>query len=221
MPAISRRPVLLGLSLAVVPGRLCAASAVARVTAVTGKAEARVPGEGRVALSPGMDLPAGTSVILFGNATAGFALDDGTLVNAGEFSQLHLGPATVTRGSLNISGVAVVDRRGATAGTSIVVSNPGFEVELANARVFLASLGGGRVFVKDGTAKVRTPAETINLSAGEGVDDIPPWDVVAPAAVPPPAAEPMPAPPPPPPPEVTRWTDEAVADAFASVGLTV
>lgn len=234
---ISRRALIL-FSLFALPARpLRASSPSAVVTAVTGEGAIIHPDGTLSPLEPGAELVPGSRLHTGRGGLAELALADGTRVNAGERTEIGIAAAD-SLSSLNISGIAVVDRR--TAPTPILVTALGdtqsFEVMLASSRVFLNSVGTGAVFVKDGGADVTQDGIWLaSLAAGEGMDLIPaqalpePGEALpapAPSEEPgalPPAGEPpfLGAKPPVASPPVAEWSDDRVADAFALVGLTV
>lgn len=225
----TRRRLLFALmSLPLLPKGTMASNASAVVVAASGGGEVVTP-EGVVQpLVVGMPLASGARLRTGRAGLAQIALADGTQVNAGADTLLDLA-ASDSVASLNVSGLAVVDRRQASREPAIITARSdgsAFEVLLADARVFLDSVEGGAVFVKDGMAEVRSDQAVIMLASGQGVD-LQPVPVVEPGA----SVEPDPAPPPPgsalpahplpvPPPPVVEWGETRVADAFAAVGLS-
>lgn len=241
---ISRRSLILAPLVALPARHLHASPASAVVVAASGEG-AIIHADGTLSdLKPGAELAPGSRLHTGRGSLAELALADGTRVNAGERTEVEIAAAD-SLSSLNISGVAVVDRR--TAPAPILVSAYGdgqeFEVMLAASRVFLDSVGEGAVFVKEGGADVSQDGILLaSLAAGEGLDLQPAVLVVEPGGVlpdisggvplPEPGAAPELTPPvrlppglgvpaPPPPPPVAQWSDGRVEDAFALVGLTV
>ena len=176
---------------------------VATVTKVSGPASARLPDGSELGLTVGLGLPAGTSLAT-GGALLELALVDGTRLNMGRNTSVALatdrttGRTAASESSLSISGIAVLDRRGADGAASLTVTSDGFEVLLADSRVFIDSLVRPAVLAQTGTAKVGIGSDQIVLASGEGID-LPLTDATVPA----------------------RWAPSRVAEAFAAVGLNV
>lgn len=216
---MQRRPVLAGLALILAPQRLRAAGGDAQAVTVEGEVLLEVPGTTPIPVMPGQRLPAGSRIVTGPGARAELALADGSRLHAGGSTGIGLpGPA---RGSLNISGLAVLDRRAVPG--SFTVDTRGFEVVLADARVFIDSVSAGTVFVRDGAAEVVTPQIRLALVAGQGID-LPappraPGGGVPSAAAPGALPAPLPAPAPLPPPVPQDWSGARIEAAFASVGL--
>lgn len=233
---ISRRLVILLPFLAGLPRQVRSSSASAVVLAASGDG-AILHADGTLSpLEPGAELGPGSRLHTGRGSLAELALADGTRVNAGERTEVEISAAD-SLSSLNISGVAVVDRRSTAAPIRVTAMGDGkeFEVMLAASRVFLDSVGPGAVFVKEGGAEVTQGGVLLaSLAAGQGLDLKPAVLVVEPGSVlpelPAPGSAPDGAPPvrlppgggvPAPPPPVAEWSDKRVEDAFALVGLTV
>jgi hypothetical protein len=204
---LTRRAILAIACFPLLPRPAVSAVFAAVVTKVSGPVSASLPDGTELALTTGTGLPAG-SRLGTGETLVELALEDGTRLNMGRSTTLALGagqatvPTATSEPSLSISGIAVVDRRGTAAETSLTVSSDGFDVLLADSRVFLDSLARPAVLVQTGSAKVILGSEQIVLASGEGVD-LPLTDPSAPLPVP------------------ARWASARVAEAFASVGLEV
>jgi hypothetical protein len=240
---LSRRRLLLTLPAALALGaRGAAASAgMARVAAVAGEGGVALLPDGTAStLAPGLILPAGSRIETRARGLAELSFDDGTRVHAGGATLVSLqGSGAQGTAALTMVGVMVVDRREVPGGGPMTVSGEGFDVTLAGAQVFIESLraegaGGGAVFVKEGGAAVLSPVGEILLASGEGVDlaalPDPPAPGAGPGILPEADGGPapgeeataglVPPPAPPPPAAAARWSEERVARAFASVGLT-
>lgn len=223
-------------ALPLMPRGAGASGGFARVAAVSGDGGLAVLPDGTTtALASGLTLPDGSRIETREGGLAELAFDDGTRVHAGGATLVSLqGGGAQGTAALTMVGVMVVDRREAPRGEPLTVSGTGFDVTLAGAQVFIESLRaeggaeGGAVFVKEGGATVASPLGEILLAAGEGVDiaalPAPPAPGAAPEVMPEPDGivpeEEPPTSAPPPPAAVARWSEERVADAFASVGLT-
>ena len=235
---ISRRILILAPLIAALPAAARASSASAVVVAASGDG-AILHADGAVSpLKPGAELAPGSRLHTGRGSLAELALADGTRVNAGERTEVEISAAD-SLSSLNISGIAVVDRRSTAAPILVSATGDGqeFEVMLAASRVFLDSVGQGAVFVKEGGAEVsRGGVLLASLAAGEGLDLKPAVLVVEPGSPvpPPPGSGPPPVSVPgpgmgvqpplggvPAPPPVAEWSPGRVQDSFALVGLTV
>lgn len=233
------------LALPALPRPGLASGGFARVSAVSGGGgTAHLPDGTSTALAAGLLLPDGTRIETLSDGLAELALEDGTRIHSGRDTRITLqGTGAQSAAALTMTGVMVVDRRELPQTRTMTVSGTAFDVELAGAQVFIESLGteaGGAVFVKAGGAAVLAGEEEILLASGEGVDfaampaildgtpdrgtAVVPAEEVMPGAEdespPDQGALPAPVPPPPMRPPVQRWSEDRVADAFASVGLT-
>ncbi|MCB6177795.1 hypothetical protein LHP98_06575 [Rhodobacter sp. Har01] len=205
------------------PLQVRAAADSAEVVAAAGGAVATLPDATVIALRPGQRLPAGSSLDTGPEGPVELALPDGTRLHAGRQTQMALQVVTHDRGgSLAVSGTLVVDRRASDPASVMAVNSAEFQVLLADAQVFIESLKGSAVFVRDGKARVVAPATEVVLAAGEGIDLPSPFPLQPGAAILPEAdpSDGLLAPAPALPPAVARWSDNRVAEAFASVGLS-
>ncbi|MBE2277925.1 MAG: hypothetical protein IAE87_16700 [Rhodobacteraceae bacterium] len=189
------------------------------MVAIEGGGEAQISGGDSVALTPGLRLPPGSRIVTGPGARAELALASGGSLHAGSETSVGLASGSGNE-SLNISGVAVIDRRGTPGEVTVDIAS--FEVLLADARVFIDSVQGGSVFVKDGTAEVVLPDTRLALLEGQGVDL--PGRAEPTGGGLPPVTGTRPAPSPPLPgadapllPQV--WGERRIEAAFASVGL--
>jgi hypothetical protein len=204
---LTRRAILALASCSFLPRPAVSAVFAATVTKASGPVTASLPDGSELALTTGTGLPAGARLGT-GDTLVELALADGTRLNAGRDTTLALAAdqtataSTASTSSISISGIAVVDRRGTGVATSLTVTSDGFDILLADSRVFLDSLARPAVLVQAGSARVKRGSEEIILASGEGID-IPLPD--------PSALLPVPA----------RWAPARVAEAFASVGLEV
>ncbi len=199
------------------------------MVAVEGEGEAQISGGGTVALRPGLRLPPGSRIVT-GPGGAGRtgprqwrqpARGGRTSVSLGHGAR---GSSGHGREGLNISGVAVIDRRGIPGAVTVDVAS--FEVLLADARVFIDGVQDGSVLVKDGMAEVVLADTRLALLEGQGVD-LPGETGPAAGSKPGTGAPPIPESPGPPPPGmdgtllVRVWGKGRIEAAFASVDLTV
>jgi hypothetical protein len=172
-----------------------AAAALATVTAATEGSTLVLPDGTTQPLAEGTALAAGAQVATRASGRVGLTLADGTLVNAGENTRIELvtdigKPDRIA--SLNVSGAAVVDRRAISSAPSdamvaeaLEVKTDRFKVTIEEARIYLASLGGGKLLVSDGAAQLVLASAELTLEAGDGLTLAPP---------PPPASAPGAAP---------------------------
>lgn len=226
MPLTRRFALTMGL-VPFLPLPLRAASGGAEVISAASGATAILPDASVVTLETGMGLPAGSTVDTGPAGPAELALPDGSRLNAGRQTRIAL--QTVTHregGSLSVSGTLVIDRRAADPSTTLAVNSADFQVVLADAQVFIESLRGSAIFVREGKAQVRAPMVEVVLAAGEGIDLPPPIpDTTLSEPGTGASSRPDPAMPPPPPapapiPQARPWSDSRVSDAFESVGLS-
>jgi hypothetical protein len=199
---LTRRAILAFACFPFLPRLALSAGYAAVVTKVGGPVTASLPDGTELGMTSGLALPAGARFAT-GGTLVELALTDGTRLHAGRSTSVTLaaGPGSeAAPSSVNISGIAVVDRRSAGADAPLTVTSDGFEILLADSQVFLDSLARPAVFVQAGTATVDIGTEQIVLASGEGVDLLPP-DLSKTTVV--------------------RWGPERVTAAFASVGLTV
>jgi hypothetical protein len=161
-----------------------AAAALATVTAATEGSTLILPDGTTQPLAEGAALAAGAQVATRASGRVGLTLADGTLVNAGENTRIELvaGIGKPDRiASLNVSGAAVVDRRAIRSAPSDVmvagaleVKTDRFEVIIEEARIYLASLDGGKLLVSDGAAHLVLASAEVTLEAGDGLTLAPP-----------------------------------------------
>jgi hypothetical protein len=183
---LTRRLVILSSSAlalgALRPAR--AAAALATVTAATEGSTLVLPDGTTQPLAEGTALAAGAQVATRASGRVGLTLADGTLVNAGENTRIELvaGIGKPDRiASLNVSGAAVVDRRAigsapsdAMVAEALEVKTDRFKVTIEEARIYLASLGGGKLLVSDGAAQLVLASAELTLEAGDGLTLAPP-----------------------------------------------
>jgi hypothetical protein len=183
---LTRRLVILSSSAlalgALRPAR--AAAALATVTAATEGSTLILPDGTTQPLAEGTALAAGAQVATRASGRVGLTLADGTLVNAGENTRIELvtdigKPDRIA--SLNVSGAAVVDRRAigsapsdAMVAEALEVKTDRFKVTIEEARIYLASLGGGKLLVSDGAAQLVLASAELTLEAGDGLTLAPP-----------------------------------------------
>ena len=198
----TRRRVLAGLSVAasasLLPSGLLAADAIGEVTALTGDATAE-RGAAPVALRIGADVMVRDLIRTGNRSFLAMRLGDETDMRLGEDAELLIDEYLLDiRGTFDLSnGAMVFDRPETEPKTATTIRTVFGQLGVRGTRFFAGpSNGVFGVFVERGAVSVTAAGTTQDLSSGEGVD------IAAPGA---PASG------------VARWSDERIAEAFASV----
>jgi hypothetical protein len=196
---ISRRLVLAGTSVSLLPRRLRADTMVGVAVGVTGNGLlARAGGE--AALQRDDALFEGDQIRTLSQSLAELLLFTQTRINLGPDSTITIDRFLADMGGIvEIGGAIVFDRPEDLPKIDLTLQSAFAQIGVRGTRFFAGPSNGVQsVFVERGAVRVTSGGEVRELAAGDGVD------LPAPGA---------------PPSAVVRWKPKRIAAAFASVGL--